>query len=815
MKRYIFVHGHFYQPPRENPWLDHIELQESARPYDNWNERITAECYAPNVASRILDDEGNIGDIVNNYAKMSFNFGPTLLSWLQRFQPEVYLAILKADKSSQQVFGGHGSAIAQAYNHMIMPLANERDKRTQVIWGIKDFESRFKRLPEGMWLPETAVDVATLETLAAFGIKFTILAPSQAKRIRRINEKTWKDVAKASFDIQRPYSCPLPSGKRITIFFYDGPISHDLAFAGLLNSGVAFAQRLTDAFLPDEQDRCVCCATDGETFGHHHRFGNMALAYCLYFIDAKKLAALAVPGLILEKMPAQDEVQINDNSSWSCAHGVERWRADCGCHVGGHKGWNQKWRAPLREAMDWLRDEMMPLYDAQISMLVRDPWGVRDAYIEVILDRSPDRVEAFLRCHAKKDLTDQEKVLVLKLLEMQRHAMLMYTSCGWFFDDMAGIESVQILQYAARAIQLVREAYGTDLEPGFLEILARAPGNVRKYKNGAEIYEKLVKPQVIGLLHVGAHFAISSLFEEYSRSADVYAYTVQTEGYETFKGKGQKLAVGRARIRSKMTWEEQDIEFCVLLFGDYNLHGSVQKFSNARDFANMKSQMKKVFLRNKSGQVIRQMDQHFGGHSYSLWDLFKNEQARVLGIISRNTLESVEKHFREIYRHYYPLMQIKPEFHIPIPKAMAMSVEFVLHCDLVDLLQKETIDIDKMKELVFEIKRWPFMRHNQLTAYEANKKIDAMMHDLARHPKQNARLIELGTLLELLEELSLDLDLWKSQNIYFSMARTLKPIINRRAQSGDDNAREWIEHFERLGQQLKVKIKTLSDPKEA
>ncbi|MCG8429658.1 MAG: DUF3536 domain-containing protein, partial [Candidatus Omnitrophica bacterium] len=480
MKVSICVHGHFYQPPRENPWLEEVELQDSAYPYHDWNSRITAECYAPNAASRILDHERRIIDIVNNYSRISFNFGPTLLSWMSRHEPEAYHAVLGADKESRKRFSGHGSALAQCYNHMIMPLAVSRDKRTQVLWGIRDFEFRFRRKPEGMWLPETAVDLETLEIMAECGILFTILAPAQARRIRKTSQadgKDWKEVSGGLIDPRQPYLCRLPSGRTITLFFYDGLVSHDLAFGDMLSSGEQFARRLREAAGSGRSRRLVHAATDGETYGHHHRFGEMALAYCLYLIESAQDEELTVYAEFLEKHPPAWEVEIYENSSWSCFHGVERWRNDCGCNSGGNRQWNQQWRAPLRAALGWLREELERIFEEQSAGLLRGPWQARDAYIEVILDRSDETVERFLETHAAGGLTQEQKTRALKLLEMQRHAMLMYTSCGWFFDEISGIETVQIMQYAARAIQLAREVAGVVLEDTFESLLERAPSN--------------------------------------------------------------------------------------------------------------------------------------------------------------------------------------------------------------------------------------------------------------------------------------------------------------------------------------------------
>jgi alpha-amylase/alpha-mannosidase (GH57 family) len=479
MERYVCIHGHFYQPPRENPWLEEVELQDSAYPYHDWNERVAAECYGPNSASRILDGEGSILEIVNNYSKMSFNFGPTLLSWMERHQPETYEAVLEADRLSMERFGGHGSAMAQVYNHMIMPLANRKDKVTQVLWGVRDFEKRFGRFPEGMWLPETAVDIETLGVLADAGIRFTILGPQQANRVRRIErEGEWVDVGGGKIDPTMAYLCLLPSGKTMTLFFYDGPISKGIAFEGLLGSGEGFAQKLANAF-NDQRGwpQLVHAAADGETYGHHHRFGDMALAYCLHSIESNHLAKITNYGEYLGLFQPTHVVEVFDNSSWSCVHGVERWRSDCGCNS-GRSGWNQQWRKPLREAMDELRDNLVSVYEWQVSKFLKSPWEARDHYIDVVLDRSPDKIEAFLQKEAVRELTREEKVKVLKLLEAQRNGMLMQTSCGWFFDELSGVETTQVLQYAARAVQLTEESLGISLEPDYLRALEKAPSNI-------------------------------------------------------------------------------------------------------------------------------------------------------------------------------------------------------------------------------------------------------------------------------------------------------------------------------------------------
>ena len=492
MERYICIHGHFYQPPRENPWTGTVEQQSSASPYHDWNERITAECYASNASSPILDGDGQVVRALNNYARMSFNFGPTLLSWMERHKPDVYHAIIEADRVSRKRFSGHGSAIAQIYNHMIMPLANQRDKKTQAIWGVADFQKRFGRSPEGMWLPETAVDLETLEVLAEVGVKFTILAPHQARKVKLIGQVEWHDVSGGKIDPTRAYLCPLPSGRSMNIFFYDGPIAVDVAFGNLLNNGELFAKRLHQAFRDtSDWSQIVHIATDGETYGHYHRHGDMALAYCFHTIERDSLARLTNYGEYLQRCPPTHAVEIVEKSSWSCAHGVERWRDDCGCHSGSHPGRRQAWKKTLREAMDWLGERLAAVYEEEAALYLREPWEARDDYIEVMLDRGPDRVERFLQRHAARKLSGQEREKVFKLLEMQKHAMLVYTSCGWFFDEISGIEAVQVMRYGARAMELAEEVTGTELEPEYVRMLAAAPSNVDG--NGAAVYDLFVK----------------------------------------------------------------------------------------------------------------------------------------------------------------------------------------------------------------------------------------------------------------------------------------------------------------------------------
>ncbi|HLN85588.1 MAG TPA: DUF3536 domain-containing protein, partial [Candidatus Limnocylindrales bacterium] len=679
MERYLCIHGHFYQPPRENPWLEAIELQDSAYPYHDWNERISAECYAPNSVSRILDGDNKIVKLINNYAKISFNFGPTLLSWLEAKAPDIYAAILTADRESQKTYSGHGSALAQVYNHMIMPLANRRDRVTQIRWGIRDFEHRFKRAPEGMWLAETAVDTETLELLADHGIRFTILAPHQAARFRRIGERDWTAINGAAIDPSRAYRQTLPSGKSLALFFYDGPIARGVAFEGLLSNGETLIGKLLGGFSEQRGwPQLMHIATDGESYGHHHKFGDMALAYALDHIESRSLARLTNYGEFLAHHPPTHEVEIVENSSWSCAHGIERWRSDCACNSGGHPGWNQVWRGPLRDAFNWLRDAMAAPWEAQARQLLKEPWAARDAYVDVVLDRSMERVERFFKRHAARKLSDGERTSALKLLELQRQAMLMYTSCGWFFDELSGIETVQVIQFAARAVQLAEELFGDSLEDVFVGRLARARSNIDDHGNGREIYEKFVHPARVDWERVGAHYAVSSIFAGYPQQANIYCYEVQQKDFQAFNAGKAKLAVGRVRLTSEITKESTDLSFGVLHIGDHHVNGGVRSVLSEEVEAYLAQELAEPFARADFAEVIRLMDRRFGESNYSLRSLFRDERRKLLERILATALGETESLYRQIYEQRAPLMRFLRSINIPLPKEFLSAAEFVV-----------------------------------------------------------------------------------------------------------------------------------------
>ena len=806
MNRYICIHGHFYQPPRENPWLEEVEYQDSAHPYHDWNERITAECYAPNTASRLVDGEGRILAIVSNYSKISYDFGPTVLTWMERHAPDTYRAILEADKLSQERYSGHGSALAQAYNHMIMPLANSQDKRSQVIWGIKDFRKRFGRDPEGMWLPEAAVDTETLEILAEQGIKFTILAPRQAKSFRKIGDNgEWQNVEGGKIDPSISYLCHLLSGRTITLFFYDGPISQDVAFGGLLRNGEAFVRRLTGAFSDERQwPQLVNIATDGETYGHHHRFGDMALAFTLHSVELSPFAKSTNYGEFLEKNPPIYEVQVFNGSTWSCVHGVERWRNDCGCNSGMHGGWHQKWRKPLREALDALRDQLIPAYKREASLYLKDPWTARDDYIEVILDRTEDNIENFLKSHTLRELSKEEKSKVLKLLELQRHAMLMYTSCGWFFDEISGPETVQIMEYAAMAIQRTEEVLGLSLEPLFISDLEKAPSNL--FENGARVYERFVVPSRIDLTRVGAHYAVSSLFNDYPEHMKVFNFTVNSENYEKVKAGKITLATGKARIRSDFVWDEGTKGFAVLHLGDHNISGGLGDFRGEEAFSSMRQEIRSAFERGDTTEIIQLINKHFGMNNFSIWHLFRDEQRKVINQILEFTHTGIEASYRKIYEDNNPVMNFLSSINIPIPKSIFVAAEHIVNVEMERAFGQEEVDVEKLKRLILETNRWGLSLDRASIEFNASSWVTSQMGKVIQDPMNPVLFEKITRVLEILEALSLNLNLWKAQNIYFSLRERLKGEMEGKMKEDDGTIKKWLDALNDLGGKLGMKV---------
>ena len=818
-RRYICIHGHFYQPPRENPWLETVETQDSAAPYHDWNERVCAECYATNGAARTVNNKNQIIRIANNYSRMSFNFGPTLLSWLKENAPRTYRLILDGERRSRKHFDGHSSAMAQVYNHIIMPLASMRDRITQIRWGIADYKSHYGSAPEGMWLAETAADTATLELLAQHGIKFTILAPNQCRRVRPLavdgtgSGSPWTTPLGNSVDTTRPYLMRFNSGVSIAVFFYDGATSRAIAFEGLLNSGENFAARLKSGFKDTTQPQLESVATDGESYGHHHRHGEMALAYAVRLLEQDKTVKLTNYASFLEQAPPEWECEIVDDTSWSCAHGIERWRSDCGCNS-GKPGWNQQWRTPLRQALDELRDAIAPLTQQEGAKLFTDVWAARDKYIDVILDRSEEVTDRFFENHQNHKLIPKERVRALQLMEMQRHAQLMYTSCGWFFDDISGIETVQVIAYAARALQLAKELFGeqaASLEPAFLTRLAQAKSNALAAGDGARIYKEKIVTMQLSLEQVAAHYAISSVFSSFAEETELFCYRVRRVSYDMYTSGRGRLALGRAHITNAITGKAQTFSFAVLHFGDQNITAAVKPYSSAdaTEFDAFAAETAEQVQRADFPDAIRLIDRYYGHVDYSLTSLFKDEQRRIVQLILDSTLWDIESSLTNIYEDHASLLHYLSQAGLPKPPALTLAAEFAINAGLRRALEGDSIDQSLLRSFLQLAKADKVPLDTTTLSYIADQRMKRAMVELQMSAGSLEMLNRALNLAHTLVELPFELNLWQAQNIWYEILRTSSYALT--SQIADDRAR-WDKDFNELGKCLSIETTSITVP---
>lgn len=783
--RAVTIHGHFYQPPRENPWLEAVEVQDSAAPFHDWNARVTAECYAPNTAARRLDPAGRIVDIVNNFEAISFDVGPTLLAWLAGARPDVHGAIVAADRRSVERHG-HGNALAHPWVHAILPLATPRDRATLLRWGLRDFRRRFGREPEGLWLPETAADTATLSALADHGLRFTVLAPRQAARVRPAPDAPWREV-RDDLDPSRPYRWRGPGGQELALFFYDGPVSHAIAFEGLLRSGDALAARLLGAFDPRRPGaQLVHVATDGESYGHHHRFGEMALAAALHRLGREPGVTVTNYGAFLAAHPPREEAEVVEGSSWSCAHGVERWRADCGCHA-GHPGWHQRWRGPLREALDWLRGRVDLLFEARGAALFHDPWAARDEYVDVLLDRSAASLEAFGARHGRRPLVGPDRVTALQLLELQRHALLMYSSDAWFFDDISGLEAVQALRSAARVVQLARQLGAPPaLEAEFRARLARAPSNLPELGTGQGVYERFVLPAVADLDRVVAHVAIAAPYSE-AEVRRVYCYRVARLEWARESYGETSLAVGRLQVASEVTAETETAAVAVLHFGGHDFHCAVGADPGPDGVRALQQELLGVFARHSLVEVVRALDQHFGGRAYGIRDLFLEERRRVLERVTEGILARAEAAYRQLYDEHRRLMRYLRESDARLPEALALPARYVLQRavghELAALARGEAPS-ERLEELLGEAAALglDLALDGQGAALHLERALLLRLAEL-EGPQGDLAAARVRELLDLARRLGCRPDLWTAQNRFFALWRRTPPENRSRLQA--------------------------------
>ena len=807
-EKWVCIHGHFYQPPRENPWLEAIEPQPSAHPYRDWNDRITAECYRPNASARVVDSSNQIIKIVDNYQRMSFNVGPTLMSWLAAFAPDVHEALLEADRASALRFSGHGSAMAQAYNHMIMPLASARDRATQVRWGIADFERRYKRKPEGMWLAECAVDTPSLEALAAEGILFTVLAPHQAKAWRPPHG----DWRTSPIDPGRCYRYPLPSGRTIDLFFYDGAVAQAVAFERLLADGHQIVSRMIGRPNAEGNEPTLChIATDGETYGHHHRYGDMALAWALSQVEAgwhgTRLTNYAE---YRAKVPATWEVQLAEHTSWSCAHGTSRWRDDCGCNSGGHPGWNQRWRRPLRDALDWLRDQAAAALDGVGRLLFADPWAARDGYIEVLLERTAAARNRFFAEHASHALDPTERVRALSLMEMARHAMLMYTSCGWFFDELSGIETVQCMQYAARVAELIEDVGGNAVEPELVDRLSAASSNLADEGDGRKVWQQRVRPARIDPEKVCAHVAVHTLVEpDGVTSVDVYGYHVDfLDRVERRSGRARMVA-GTVRVMSQLTEATRSLCFAGLHLGEQHVTGGVRPPPEAHAWAQILDELTGAFKTADVFAAQRLIDRHFPSDRLSLGSLLPGSRERVIAAVLADAIAQAENELASAYDANAPLIRWLVDRHLPVPDVLHTTAEATLRHRVLANLRAREPSFAALREQLAEAAEVRVSLDTPEIALAASEGLQRLIDRLGSGTGPAGldppALDAVAAAVEVAARMKSPVDLWFAQNASFRLLDRLGEL-RELARAGDAVAGACAGNLERLAQALRLAV---------
>jgi alpha-amylase/alpha-mannosidase (GH57 family) len=712
----VIIHGHFYQPPRENPWTGALDHEESARPFHDWNERIHAECYRPNAFARITDARGRIERIVNNYARISFNFGPTLLTWLERQYPDTYVRILEADRESVRMHHGHGNAIAQGYNHAILPLCNARDLRTQVLWGIADFRHRFGRAPEALWLPETACNEATLNALIDAGLAYVILSPAQAESVRRIGEREWRDVSDGSIDPRVPYRFDrADKGRSIAIFFYDAPAARAIAFENALAWSDNLVDRLVRSLGDDGQLANV--ATDGETYGHHFHFGDRCLGYTLDVEAPRRELRVTNYGEFLAGNPPRDEVRIKagpngEGTSWSCSHGVGRWYRDCGCQTNAQEGWNQAWRGPLRHALDLLRDDAARRFEEMGSDLFRDPWAARDDYIELVLDRSPVRREQFLNRHARYAHDEPRRMRAVTLLEAQRNAMLMYTSCGWFFADISGIETVQIMKYAGRVMDFMAELEMPVPADRFLEVLAEARSNVAEMGNGADVYRRFVEPCRVTPRRLAAHVAISGLAVG-GGEGEIGDYQFQASKVHKQQHGRITLATGRIVVQARTTGKQHDYAAAALYLGEMDFYCALKPYPGSQPFRYVTENLWGQFPKASLPALLRLVQSGFGPEEYGLEHVLPDGRRAICEMVFGNLFEGLAAHFARIYEENRRIVGMLHEGGFELPRAVRRITELTLEQQFEQEIREQRGSRDpaaygRAVEIAQEAARWGY-----------------------------------------------------------------------------------------------------------
>jgi hypothetical protein len=695
--------------------------------------------------------------------------------------------------------------MAQAYNHTILPLAGRRDKSLQVRWGIEVFQHYFQREPEGMWLPEAAVDTETLEVLAENGIRYTVLSPRQAQRVWVSGPKQKQGSAEHSLDTRRPYRCRLPSGREIVLFFYDGETAQRVAFERLLSDGEHFFRRMQSRLDPDRREpQLVHIAADGETFGHHHRFGEMALAYFISRLGQEERICLTNYGEYLALHPPLWEAEIVEGSSWSCAHGIERWRSDCGCRPSGSV-FHQRWREPLRGALDHLKTKLDTLFEQEGRSLFRDPWQALDRYIQALLQRGPDRLLNCLEGQMVPEGTEEASTRALKLLEMQRQGQRMFTSCAWFFDEISGIETVQVLKSAARAIQLAERNFGANLEEEFLALLEQAPSNHPEIRNGRQLWEREVRPAVTDLERVLAHFAISLVFQRDPSPQVGYAYSVTSLDTSVQEAGHAHLVVGEAEVVSHVTQERTRAVYGVVHFGGMDVQFFWMPHQACGDYAALKADLTETFQTGSLGDLYERLLLEFKGPTHQLQDLFRDEQRRIVEANLRERVEDYQLLFEKLFDQDHALLKRLAVLRYPIPRAMRMAAEVCIRRRVRERAEHldRPEDLQDFSQLLEQAKQWGY----RVNAVEWERflvlRMEQAVRGLFRAEEVRPTLAKAGAFLGAARLLEVRPNLWSIQNLFVEACKQRASLLQADRDAVADFAARIYLHPEALPEGLR------------
>ncbi|MGC9209796.1 MAG: DUF3536 domain-containing protein [Acidilobus sp.] len=785
--KYFAVFGHFYQPPRFNPWTEEVDLDPTTKPYHDWNDLVAHESYIPNAKAKVEDEEGFVDDIVNNYLNLSFSFGPLLLQYIGKRYPWLLEAIVAADKESVVKRSGHGNAIAQPYAHIIMPLSKPEYRRISIWWGIRFFERTFEREPEGFWLPEAAVDNETLQILKEFGIKFVILSPHQIKNFVT-KDGTRLPVSEQSLDTRVPYRALLPNGEEIDVVVYNRWLSGLVAFGDLLKSGELLVRRVMEAYDNRSTPQLVSIAVDGETFGHHKKRGEVELAKAFRLAETYGLKITNLAEFDLTISPPSTLVEIRENTSWSCQHGVERWRSNCGCGSEIRPGWTQAWRTPLRNAVDRLAEASLKQFYEVGKSLFTDPLKAILDYGDVVFSRSPDVTSDYLQKHLTSP-TEENKNKALRALELVRHALLAQSSDAWFFEDIARPEPIQSLKHMRRAVELLRSIGGPDIEGELLDILSKAASNVPQEGTGRDLYLKYAVTSSVGPEKLAATIAMRLLFESLPQEMDFYSYRVIIERILPLRLGRFRAVTGLATMISRITWSHYRVMFAGVYYGWYNVYGGAGLASSTKDYEDLEGTVSSMFSSGMIPDLVDYLSKRFSQNLIDLRGTLKDEQKTLMWHIAEGAVADLTKQFDALYESYAPLMYYIKGLGLNYPGAFGHLLEYHIEKSLINALATSPLN----SALVAELAKWALTAGVRLSPEVSEyfiKVIIGLIKELRDRPTDARVLKDLEVIIRSYYDLGLPFELLgEVQDAFISLRNdVLRPGLDEIRHSGLESA---------------------------